>query len=132
MDEVYIEKLSAFGRMLRREGLAAAPRDTEDAARLLAGMDLSNRERVKTALKTVYASTREEQLIFDRVFDGFFLSEEAMRAQARDQLEREQQRLEAMLKIKERFGKNAIFRGMNLEEGATARQRNGQIGGHKA
>ena len=92
MDEVYIEKLSAFGRMLRREGLAAAPRDTEDAARLLAGMDLSNRERVKTALKTVYASTREEQLIFDRVFDGFFLSEEAMRAQARDQLEREQQR----------------------------------------
>ena len=47
-------------------------------------------------------------------------------------LEREQQRLEAMLKIKERFGKNAIFRGMNLEEGATARQRNGQIGGHKA
>ena len=37
-----------------------------------------------------------------------------------------------MLKIKERFGKNAIFRGMNLEEGATARQRNGQIGGHKA
>ena len=92
MDEVYIEKLSAFGRMLRREGLAAAHRDTEDAARLLAGMDLSNRERVKTALKTVYASTREEQLIFDRVFDGFFLSEEAMRAQARDQLEREQQR----------------------------------------
>lgn len=92
MDEVYIEKLSAFGRMLRREGLAAAHRDTEDAARLLAAMDLSNRERVKTALKTVYASTREEQLIFDRVFDGFFLSEEAMRAQARDQLEREQQR----------------------------------------
>lgn len=48
------------------------------------------------------------------------------------QLQREQAQLEAMLKIKERFGKNAIFRGMNLEEGATARQRNGQIGGHKA
>ena len=92
MGEVYIEKLSAFGRMLRREGLAAAPRDTEDAARLLAGMDLSDRAKVKTALKTVYASTREEQLIFDRVFDGFFLSEEAMRAQAREQMERERQR----------------------------------------
>ena len=47
-------------------------------------------------------------------------------------LAREQARVEAMLKIKERFGKNAIFRGMNLEEGATARERNGQIGGHKA
>lgn len=45
---------------------------------------------------------------------------------------REEARIEAMLKIKERFGKNAIFRGMNLEDGATARERNGQIGGHKA
>ena len=39
---------------------------------------------------------------------------------------------EAMLGIRERFGKNAILRGMNLEEGATARDRNSQIGGHKA
>ena len=47
------------------------------------------------------------------------------------ELAREQAKLEAMLKIKERFGKNAIFRGMNLEEGATARERNGRIGGHQ-
>ena len=47
-------------------------------------------------------------------------------------LEREQARLLAMLEIKKKFGKNAIFRGMNLGEGATARERNGQIGGHKA
>ena len=50
----------------------------------------------------------------------------------REKLEREQARLKAMLEIKKKFGKNAIFRGMNLEEGATARERNGQIGGHKA
>ena len=50
----------------------------------------------------------------------------------RQELAREQSKLEAMLRIKKRFGKNAIFRGMNLEEGATARERNGQIGGHKA
>ena len=31
-----------------------------------------------------------------------------------------------------KFGKNAILKGMNLEEGATARERNQQIGGHKA
>ena len=45
---------------------------------------------------------------------------------------REKCRQQAMLHIKKRYGKNAIFKGMNLEEGATARSRNRQIGGHKA
>lgn len=48
------------------------------------------------------------------------------------ELARERKRQEAMLAIKKKFGKNAILRGMNLEEGATARDRNAQIGGHKA
>lgn len=48
------------------------------------------------------------------------------------ELEKEKRRQETMLKIKEKFGKNAILRGMNLKEGATAAERNGQIGGHKA
>jgi len=39
---------------------------------------------------------------------------------------------EAMLSIKKKFGKNAMLKGMNLQEGATARNRNEQIGGHKA
>jgi DNA polymerase V len=38
----------------------------------------------------------------------------------------------AILSIKKRYGKNAILKGMNLEEGAMARKRNEQIGGHKA
>ena len=38
----------------------------------------------------------------------------------------------AVLSIKKKFGKNAILKGMNLEEGATARDRNDKIGGHKA
>ena len=38
----------------------------------------------------------------------------------------------AMLDIKKKFGKNAILKGMNLQEGATAKGRNEQIGGHKA
>lgn len=45
---------------------------------------------------------------------------------------RERKRQEAMLAIKKKFGKNAILKGMNLEEGATARDRNTQVGGHKA
>lgn len=47
-------------------------------------------------------------------------------------LDHEEDMQRAMLDIKKRFGKNAIFRGMNLEEGATALERNKQIGGHKA
>ena len=39
---------------------------------------------------------------------------------------------QAMLTIKKKFGKNAILKGMNFEEGATAIERNKQIGGHKA
>lgn len=38
----------------------------------------------------------------------------------------------AVLDIKKKFGKNAILKGMNLEEGATTVQRNSQIGGHRA
>lgn len=46
--------------------------------------------------------------------------------------EREHRMQKAMLEIKEKFGKNAILKGMNLEKGATTRERNRQIGGHKS
>ena len=87
--EVYLVKLSAFSRMLRLEGLAVGPAETADACRILVCLGLEDRERVKTALRTVYAKSREEQHIFDRVFDGFFLSEEAMRRQAMEHARRE-------------------------------------------
>ena len=54
--------------------------------------------------------------------------EEAKRA-AR---ERERKQQEVVLEIKEKWGKNAILKGMNFSEGATARERNEQVGGHKA
>ena len=93
MDEkVYLEKLSAFSRMLRLEGLSIGPRETADAAQILIGLGFSDRQTVKTALRTVFASSRDEQMVFDRVFDGFFLSEEAMKAQAKERQEAEQER----------------------------------------
>ena len=46
--------------------------------------------------------------------------------------DKERRLQETQLKIKQRFGKNAILRGLNFEEGATAKERNKQIGGHKA
>ncbi|MCD7736875.1 MAG: DNA methylase, partial [Lachnospiraceae bacterium] len=46
--------------------------------------------------------------------------------------EKEKKLQEAMLHIRKRYGKNAILKGTSFREGATMRERNGQIGGHKA
>ena len=89
--EVYLEKLSAFSRLLRLKGLSVGPAETADAALVLTALGFDDRERVKTALRTVFAGSREEQLIFDGVFDGFFITEEAMRRQAQEQQQREQE-----------------------------------------
>ena len=92
---VYLEKLSAFSRLLRREGLIVSHQETADAGQILIHLGMTDRNQVKTALRTVYAKSREDQLTFDRVFDGFFLSEEAIRAQA-EASRKEQQELEQM------------------------------------
>ena len=57
---------------------------------------------------------------------------DAKRKQEDEELAKEKRVQQAMLTIKKKFGKNAILKGMNLEEGATAKDRNAQIGGHKA
>ena len=89
--QVYLEKLSLFARMLRLEGVAVSPKENADAALILTEVGFSDREQVRTALRTIYANSREEQLIFDRVFDGFFISEEKMRQQAKEQAQREEE-----------------------------------------
>ena len=61
-----------------------------------------------------------------------FEAEQKRQAAEDAALRREKQRQKALLHIKKRYGKNAIFKGMNLEEGATAMDRNRQIGGHRA
>ena len=59
--------------------------------------------------------------------------EKAKKEQAeKEALENEKNMQKAIIGIKKRFGKNAILKGMNLQEGATAKERNGQVGGHKA
>jgi DNA polymerase V len=59
-------------------------------------------------------------------------AQEKQRQEEQAKLDKERRMQEAQLKIKKRFGKNAILRGLNFEEGATAKERNKQIGGHKA
>ncbi len=64
--------------------------------------------------------------------DVFSVLEESSSSEREQEQERERALQNAMLSIKRRYGKNAILKGMNLEDGATAKDRNGQIGGHKA
>lgn len=61
-----------------------------------------------------------------------YMALEQQRKKENEALEREKKMQQAMVDIRKKFGKNAILKGMNLEEGATARERNRQIGGHKA
>ena len=121
--EVYLEKLSAFSRMLRLEGLSVSPRETADASQILITLGLEDWEQVKTALRTVYAKSREEQLTFDRVFDGFFISEERMRAQAKEHAQQDAQfreNLEALKQSGQAEGLNEeqqfVFASMPVED----------------
>ena len=59
-------------------------------------------------------------------------AEEERKQEEECRLAKERKMQQALLSIRGKFGKNAILRCMNLEEGATTRDRNSQIGGHKA
>ena len=61
-----------------------------------------------------------------------FFTDYAAQEREAEALEREKRRQQAVLTIRKKFGKNAILKGMNYQEGATTRDRNAQIGGHKA
>ena len=80
--------------------------------------------------ETALATQHEEPQQLDLFTDYEALEKQKKQEQAR--LDKERRMQEAQLKIKQRFGKNAILRGLNFSEGATAKDRNKQIGGHKA
>ena len=66
---------------------------------------------------------------------GLFDDVEALERRRKAELlrQKKERRLqEAVLMLKEKYGKNAVLKGMNFEKGATAIERNGQVGGHKA
>ena len=64
-----------------------------------------------------------------------FFSFQKEKTKSREEIEsrkKERRLQEAEIAIRNKYGKNAILKGMNFLEGATARERNKQIGGHKA
>ena len=86
-----------------------------------------------TANRLVDESSVKKEEAYEQL--DLFTDYEAQRKKQEEEevaLDREKRMQEAMLSIKKKFGKNAVLKGMNLQEGATARDRNEQIGGHKA
>ena len=80
--------------------------------------------------KEIYNNSQNENLSFNNVVDEAYQQYDLFTDPA--ELEREHRMQKAMLDIKEKFGKNAILKGMDLQKGATAMERNRQIGGHKS
>ena len=72
----------------------------------------------------------EAQLVEGDQLD--FFGNYAAHQQQKAELERELSGQQAIVALRQKYGKNAVFRGMDLQEGATTKDRNGQIGGHKA
>lgn len=83
----------------------------------------------KVAFESDTKTTEEtyEQL---NLFTDYLALQEKQEAEQKA-LEKERKMQQAMIDIKKKFGKNAILKGMNLEEGATMKERNRQIGGHR-
>ncbi|MBQ2446266.1 MAG: DNA methylase [Oscillospiraceae bacterium] len=111
----------------------------------------SSTERILKAVSELYSRIADPQLLVRRLnltanvypegleqfspceqFSLFEDNSPQKEAKEKEALEREKRRQQAILHIRKKFGKNAILKGMNLEKDATAVERNGQIGGHRA
>ena len=95
---------------------------------------LSIRRLTITANRLVGEDTAQQELeapVQFNLFDNVEVQEQRLQEEEA-KLKRERKIQEAMLDIKKKFGKNAILNGGSYLDGATAKERNKQIGGHKA
>ena len=130
-----------YGRKIPKHAHGTANLDRRTSSTRLitdAVMDLFDRivdrnllvRRINLVAANVMPEQAVQQELSFQQLDLFADTQKQEEEEAR--LEREKRRQQAVLSIRKKFGKNAILKGMNYEEGATARDRNGQIGGHKA
>ena len=89
--------------------------------------------RVNIAATRLRADTTKDQIKYQQL-DLFSSPEELdqMLLKKDKQIEKERRSQKAILELKKRFGKNAVMKGMNYQDKATMKDRNEQIGGHKA
>ncbi len=113
----------------------ALPKSAHGTANL--GTTSNSTKKIMTAIMELYDRIISKDLLVRRIN----LSANSLVEEGFEQFDiftdpvekaKERKMQEAMLSIKKKFGKNAILKGINLEEGATTKDRNNQIGGHKA
>ena len=93
--------------------------------------------RITIALTHVVSEDKVREMEQEPVYEQLdlftdYAEREAQKEKEDEALKKERQLQEAMLKIKGKYGKNAILKGVNFEEGATGRDRNRQVGGHRS
>lgn len=137
--------LDSYGRQIPRHahGTASLSRHTASSKELIrTASDLFDRivnpflliRRLSiTANHTVPERSVSTPILYEQMnLFTDYAALEKKRKKEQAELERDKKLQQAILTIKKKYGRNAILRGMSLEEGATARERNKQIGGHKA
>ncbi len=129
-----------YGRKIPKHahGTANLPRMTA-STKLITGAAMELYDRIvdrNLLIRRMYISAshvrQETDVLADAPVEQLDLFQDPAAAQAEETaLQRERRMQEALLTIKRKYGKNAILKGMNYEEGATTRERNGMTGGHK-
>lgn len=89
-------------------------------------------KRINLAFVGVVDADKATNTRIIKQVDLFSMDEEELYEDKKENQENELKIQNVMLEIKKKYGKNAILKGMNLEEGGTTIERNNQIGGHKA
>ncbi len=155
-----IENLADFGRRSAYKGEIktdfygrAVPKQARGTANI--GRQTSSTKLITDAVMELYDKIVDKSLLVRRMYitaerivpessvDNSFVPEqlslfenyeekERKKAEENEALEKERRVQDALVSIKHKYGKNAILKGMNFKEGATAKDRNQQIGGHKA
>ena len=138
-------KKDYYGRVAPKgvHGTAHMPRRTSSSKMVIDGV-LKLYEKITdpsllirriniTACNVVPESEAKKMVEFNQIslFDDH-VKAEAVNEKLEEDLKKEHNVQQAILKIQKKYGKNAVLKGVSLEEGATGRERNEQIGGHKA
>ena len=115
-----------FRRLVHTGGTVRFRQETNSRGIILAALDKSFREKVNPGLlvRRIGLSLNDPKAETGAVQTDMFTDPEEQ--------DRERRIQEAMIGVRGRFGRNALVRGMSLLEGATAMERNEQIGGHRA
>ncbi len=116
------EQLDLFGDYTAQK----AKQEQEEA-------ELVRERKMQETMLAIKRKYGKNAILFEQLdLFGDYTAQKAKQEQEEAELVRERKMQETMLAIKRKYGKNAILKGMNLEEGATAKDRNDQIGGHRA